>query len=175
MGQTTLGLLSPFAHGRGYRSLKSGTTPAAGANFTDSIPGDKWRRLVGITFTLTASAAAANRIVTIDYARPDKGRFLSDGAAVALTANGVGVYNGSAQRTTSEWNTGTNVFFPLWGGFLESGFTVGITVANIDGSDQLSGIILSYETFEVGRGGYLVGGVSTDEHGMPETVVPDTA
>jgi hypothetical protein len=175
VSQTTLGLLSPFHHGRGYRSLIAGTQPAAGANYSHVVPAGKWRRLKAISFTLTTSAAAANRIVTVDYARPNTGTFYSDGAAVVMTANGVGTWYGSDARGSSEWNTGTAVFFPLWGGFLEDGYTVGITVANIDVADQLSAIYLTYEQFEIGRGGYEVGGVDTHDHGMTETVVPDRA
>lgn len=175
MGQTTLGLLSPFAHARGYRSLITGTNPAAGANYSHVVPAGKWRRLKAISFTLTTSAAVANRIVTVDYGRPNAGHFYSDGAAVVQTASGTGVFYGSDQRGTSEWNTGTAVFFPLWGGFLEDGYTVGITVANIDAADQLSAIFLTYEQFEVGHGGYTVGGVATETYGMHEIIVPDRA
>ena len=172
MGQTTLGLLQPFRHGRGYRSLTQPASPAAGATYTYTVPGDKWKRLIGCSFTLTTSNAVANRIVTVDYSQPDKGHFLSDGASVVQTASATGVFYGSNERGNSEWNTGTAAFFPLWGGFLESGMQVTINVANIDTADQLSAISLVFETFEVGRGGYQVGGVSTDEYGMPETIVP---
>lgn len=172
MGQTTLGLLRPFVHGRGYRRSVAGTQPAAGATFTHKVSGDAWERLVAVTFTLTTSSFVANRIVTVDYAQSDIGTILQDGAAVAQTASATGVFNGSAERTNSEWNTGTATFFPLWGGFLESGSTFTISVAGIDTADQLSGIIFTTEVFEVGRGGYQVGGQSTDDLGMTDDAVP---
>lgn len=172
MGQTTLGLLRPFAHGRGYRRQVVPTVPAAGATFKHTVPGDAWERLIAITFTLTTSATVANRIVTIDYGRPNIGTWLQDGAAVVQTQSATGVFNGSDERANSEWNTGTAVFFPLWGGFLESGETFTINVANIDTTDTLTGIVYTVEKFEVGRGGYQVGGVDTDELGMPVDAVP---
>ena len=141
--------------------------------YTYTVPGDKWQRLIAATFTLTTSAAAANRIVTVDYGQANEGLFLSDGAAVVQTASLTNTYFGSNERGNSDWNTGTPAFFPLWGGFLESGTTVTVNVAAIDTDDQLSGIVLTFETFEVGNGGYMVGGVDTEDYGMPVTVFPD--
>lgn len=172
MGQTTLGLLRPFHHGRGYRSLVVPANPSAGATYTKTVPGDKWQRLTAIAFTLATSNVAANRAVTIDYANKAKGHFLSDGAAVIQAASTTNTYYGSSERANSEWNAGTAAFFPLWGGFLESGETITISVANIDTGDQLSGIVLTVEEFEVGHGGFIVGGISTEEYDLPDDVVP---
>lgn len=172
MGQTTLGLLRPFSYGRGYRRSIIATVPAAGANYVHRVPGDKAERLMGITFTLTTSATVANRAVTIDYARANVGTYLQDGAAVVQTAGSAQVYNGSDNRANSEWNTGTAVLFPLWGGILEPGETFGITVASIDTTDALTGIIYTIETYEIGHGGYVIGGVSTDNMGLPDDVMP---
>lgn len=162
--QTTYALLEPFAYGRGYRKLLTPADPSAGATYTHTVPGDAWERLKAITFNLTTSANAANRVVTIDYAEPQQGTFLSDGAAVVVTANTTSqVYDGSCERGQSEWNSNTPVFFPLWGGFLEAGWTWKINVANIDGSDQVAGIFALVEKFEVGQEGYLVGGLDTEQ------------
>ena len=175
MGQTTLGLLSPFHHGRGYRSPVAPPDPSAGSVYTYTVPGDKWQRLIAATFTLTSSLASNTRVATIDYSQANEGLFLSDGAAVITGPSTTNVFYGSSERGNSEWNAGTPAFFPLWGGFLESGTTVTVNVANIDGGDQLSGIVLTFETFEVGNGGYMVGGVDTEDYGMPVTVFPNVS
>lgn len=162
--QTTYALLGPFHYGRGYRKLLQPANPSAGATFTHTVPGDAWERLIAIQFLFTSSGNAANRVVTIDYAEPQQGTFLSDGAAVVQTASLAQTYSGSNQRSTDSWNTNTQVFFPLWGGFLESGWTWKINVANIDGSDTITAINALVEKFEIGDEGYLVGGQSTEAH-----------
>lgn len=163
--QTTYALLEPFSYNRGYRRLLQPANPSAGATYTRTVPGDSWERLIAITFKLTTSSASNNRVVTIDYAEPQQATFLSDGGAVALTPSTTSqVFNGSNHRGTSEWNTGTSVLFPLWGGFLESGWTWKINWTNLDTSDQLAGIVALVEAFEVGHEGYVVGGQDTTQH-----------
>jgi hypothetical protein len=163
--QTTYALLEPFSYNRGYRKLISPASPAAGATYTHTVPGDAWERLLAITFLLTTSATVADRLVTIDYAPKGGNTFLSDGAAVTVSASTTNqAFNGSSERGQSEWNTGTSVFFPLWGGFLEAGWTFKINVGAIDTTDQLSGINFMVEKFEVGHEGYLVGGLDTADY-----------
>lgn len=162
--QTTYALLEPFSYNRGYRRLIAGVTPAAGANYTHTVPGDAWERLIAIQFLLTTSSTTADRLVTIDYAPKGGSVFLSDGAAVLVEASSTQTFNGSNDRGQSEWNTGTSVFFPLWGGFLESGWTFSIHVGAIDTTDQISAINLLVEKFEVGSEGYVVGGTSTEAY-----------
>lgn len=160
--QVTYGLLEPFHHGRGYQEAVFPKQPAAGANYSKKVDGKWWTRLLTCTFTLTTSATVADRLVTIDYTDPTGALYLSDGAPVALPASQTGVYFGSRGRTVSEWNTGTPTWFPLTAQFIPPGYTVGITVAAIDTTDQISGIGFLYERFETNESGYITGGVDLE-------------
>lgn len=162
--QTTYALLEPFSYNRGYRRLLQPANPSAGHTYTHTTPGDAWERLIAIQFTLVTSSTVADRLVTIDYAELTGTPFLSDGAAVLVEASSTQVFNGSNNLGSASWNTGTSVFFPLWGGFLESGWTWTINVGAIDTTDQLGPIVALVEKFEVGREGYIVGGQDTTDH-----------
>ncbi len=161
--QVTYGLLKPFSHGRGYQDLVTGLTPAAGANYTHKLAGKWVSRLLQCSFQLTTSATVADRIVTVEYATSAGTVYAADGAAVAVEASTTSQqFYGSSERGTSEWNTGTPVFFPLWGGFLYPGFEIIVNVAGIDTTDQIAAIYLLFERFEVGDAGYPIGGMDSD-------------
>ena len=128
--QVTYGLLEPFSHGRGYQELVTGTSPAAGANYTHKLAGKWVSRLLLCSFQLTTSVTTADRIVTVEYATAAGTVYAADGAAVAVEASTTSQqFYGSSERGQSEWNTGTPVFFPLWGGFLYPGFEIIVNVA----------------------------------------------
>lgn len=161
--QVTYGLLGPFSHGRGYQKLIPSATPTVGTNFTHTVPGDAWERLIALAFTLTTDSNAANRIVTVAYADQSGHTFTADGSGVLVTASTTAQqFYGSNQRGTSEWQTPGPIFFPLWGGFLQSGYKVTITVGNIQAGDQLDSIVAIYEKFETGDAGYPLGGMDSD-------------
>lgn len=125
--------------------------PAAGANASlklgASLVGNAlWWRLVGVTFKLTTDANAANRYTTVEYQGGDGVAFMADGASVLVTANTTAQrFLGSLSHGTSEWNTSTDVFFPLSGLWLELGTTVVLNVASVQVGDQLSAIRLTFD------------------------------
>lgn len=162
--QVTYGLLGPFQHGRGYQDLVSPVNPAAGANLTHKLAGKWVSRLLLVSFQLTTSATVASRVVTVEYAANDGTVYAADGAAVAVTASTTSQqFYGSSERGNSEWNTGTPVFFPLWGGFLYPGFEVILNVAAIDTTDQLANVHFMFERFETGEAGYPIGGMDVSD------------
>lgn len=126
------------------------SVPAAGAGFTFTCqPYDMWR-LVFCRFTLTTSATVADRYVTVEYPDGTGTSVASDGAAVAVEASTTAqVFAGSLNRGNSEWNNASDVFFPLCGIWLEAGRTVRIAVANIDSTDQLGAIRLTFDRVPV--------------------------
>lgn len=159
--QTTYALLEPFSYNRGYRTVVPVDEPAEGSTYTYTVPSFAWQRLIACQFTLTTSSTPGNRFVTIDYSGDAGITFLSDGVA-ALQAESLAVtYNGSNTRGSETSGSGLPAFFPLWGGFMESGWQFTLNVDSIDTGDQLSGIVLLLETFEVGEQGYIVGGTTT--------------
>jgi hypothetical protein len=158
----TFGLTEPYGHGRGYRQVLPVASPAAGGGLTVNLEPQYVQRLLALTFTLTTDATVANRVVTVDYFSGQATAFTSSGAAVAQTASTVQRYVGSWQRTESEWNPGTAVFFPLEDLFLDGGEQVGITITNVGAADQLSAIVATFERFETGPRGVLLGRADVD-------------
>lgn len=161
--QVTYGLLAPFQHGRGFQDLVTPADPDAGGGLTVPIEGKWASRLILCSFQLTTSSNVADRIVTVEYATADGTVFAADGASVAVEASTTSQqFYGSSERGNSEWNTGTSVFFPLWGGFLYPGFEVIVSVAGVDTTDQLAAVSLLFERFDTGNAGYPIGAMDAD-------------
>lgn len=120
--------------------------PAAGAEYTFVCqPYDRWR-LVACRFELTTDSNAANRFVTIDYLDGQGVPIVSDGAAVATPATITArPYSGALTFSGGTGITGSALFFPLSGLFLEPGQRVKIAVANIQVGDQLGRIRLTFD------------------------------
>lgn len=56
---------------RSWTRILAQQSPAAGAAFSHAVPGDSWERLLAVTWTLTTSATAGNRLVTASWASGD--------------------------------------------------------------------------------------------------------
>lgn len=115
----------------------TGTTPAAGANISETVPvGAKWRP-IGLQFTLTCAVAVASRFMVITL---DDGTnvFASLVNSTALTASQVGTFfvlaNNSSQAVAN--------FFFNCGGFqgflLNNGYRIRTAVIGLQAGDQLS-------------------------------------
>lgn len=124
--------------------------PPAGASYTYTCTPWDFMRLVFCTFTFTSDNNAANRYITLEYPGGDSISVLADGAPVVVTANTTAQrFVGALRRGASEWNTNTDVFFPLSGIWLEAGRTIALNVANVQVGDQLSKIRLTFDTVTV--------------------------
>lgn len=132
-------------------------TPAAGANYTLAVPGQWEMRVLSVLFTFVADANAANRVVTLDHVSPDGKVFASSGASAVITATTTQAYIGQIDRTNSEWNANTPIWFPIADFWVKPAYSARITVANIQATDQLSAIRLIVERFETGPAGYPQG------------------
>src|SRR5215469_1408858 len=152
-------VLNPFAYGRGFLEAVIGTNPGAGSNFALTLDGRFISRLISATFTLTTSATVASRFATIDYADGNGNVAVSNGAAVLVLAGSAQVFSFNMARGTSEWNTGTSVFAPLFDFMLEPGRILQINVGAIQAADTLTKIALSFERFPTGPRGYPEGRV----------------
>lgn len=125
-----------------------GVSPAAGASYSHKFTGIYVTRIVSIVFKLTTDANAANRYVTVEVQGDNGNAFAVSAAAVVVTASTTGQrFCGTIYRGTSEWNTGTDVLFPLTPIFIHGGDVLKINVASIQAGDQLSAIEIVGDRF----------------------------
>ena len=124
----------------GYPDLATG----AGYSFTLQNY-DRWR-LVFCTFTLTTGDdSAGGRYVTIEYPAGNGNSETADGASVLVSDDSSQRYIGQYRRGPAEWNTGTDVWFPLSGLWLEAGRTITLNIANVQTDDQLSEVSFTFD------------------------------
>lgn len=135
-------------YGYGFTEQHSvlGKQPVAGGGFAFALERyDKWR-LVAVTFTIATDATAGNRYVTVEYTGSTQTNRLADAAAVTVAPSTAAQrFCGSLHRGNSEWNTGTDVLFPLSGLWLDPGSSVAIDITNVGAADQLSAIVLTFD------------------------------
>jgi hypothetical protein len=134
------GITRPFGKARGVQEPFAIANPAAAADGVFTVDGRGLRRLVSIVFTLTTSADVADRYVTVEYEGGDGLPFAVNAAGVLVTALSTQRFAGSISRGNSEWNTGTDVLFPLEDVFLYPSNVLRINVAAVQATDALSGI-----------------------------------
>lgn len=139
-------LAQSYGHGRTEQSTILVPKPAAGQGASLKLQRyDRWR-LVGCVFTIDTDATGADRYLTVEYPGGSGVSQQADGAAVLVTPSTSGQrFVGSLNRGVAEWNTGTDVFFPLSGLWLEAGRTVQIAIAGVGVADQLTNVYLTFD------------------------------
>lgn len=131
----------------GFRTLQTVTTPAAGADWTFTVPPSSRFKIVSLNAVLTTSAAGANRQVQLIITNAG-GSVVWVGSASAnipasTTANvsATGLSGGTPIITT-------DVFVPLPPDlFLEGTFILKSLTVGIQGADQWSAIQMYVETY----------------------------
>lgn len=144
---SSFALGQPHGFGRSFQRTRRATVPAAGAVYTEPLNSNYRHLLVHAVFTLTTSATVANRYVTLQYLYGDGHPAWISAAAVVQTASSAQRYVGSYERGTSEWNTGTDVLFPIAPMFLDGGGTFSINVNGIQTTDAITGIYLTFDLY----------------------------
>jgi len=145
VGSYALG--QPAGSGLSFQQVIDGQNPAAGAGYRLSMDGRYRSRLVTCVFTLTTDGNAANRYVTVQHLGADGLPYSVSAASVLVTASTTQRFAGSISRTIAEWNTGTDVLFPLDPVFLDLGGVLRIDVNGAQAGDQLSGIKLCFDQY----------------------------
>lgn len=130
----------PGEDGRPFQQVVAIDNPAAGVDVLQALDPRYSQWLLSLVFTLTTSAVAGNRYVTVEYLDGTNTAFCVNAAGVAVLAGSTQRFAGSSERGEGEWATGTDVLFPLMPLQLEGGHTLSINVANMDVADTLTGI-----------------------------------
>lgn len=146
--------VEPFGAGAGYIDHLNPSNPAAGSGLVIPLdPSFVWRPL-SLRFQVDTSAAAANRLVTVDYTDQEGNVWVRNGVGLVLTASTVAqVFDWNAQRTTAEWAANTDIYAPLSDFFIPPGWQVRINVANVQAADQVSAVRFYVEKWVTGRPG----------------------
>jgi hypothetical protein len=144
------GFSAPFTSEQGYTDFFTPASPAAGANFSIQV-GDfsvTWLRIVAVKATLATDANAANRLFSLDFKSGRAGTMIRNAATVLITANtSATVFQWDQAHAVSEWQTGTPVFAPLVDIVLSQGWTIQLTVDNIQAADAITAISFVVEKF----------------------------
>jgi len=145
------GIVAPaYTWGRGYAQLSSVPQPAAGAAAKLTIPGTAYQRLLSAHFTLTTSAAVANRFPRVSLLDGDgvvRGRFAS---SVAVVAGSVATYTfavGLGDHSHVATGDGYSAIPDM---ILPPGFAWQFDAAGLDVLDQLSAVDTLLDWFWTG-------------------------
>jgi len=125
-----------------YYDLLRQQPPAAGQPFIFRVPGENWVRLLTVRYTLTTSAAVANRFTTVDYLDGDQSiiaRIMSPNALAASLQRATTHMYDSGGFTLSGGGVELAPLHDIW---LPPGYSVRVTAANIDVGDQISNVFL---------------------------------
>lgn len=143
-------LTQPLSFGVGNQIVLAGANPSAGSNFSLQLDSRWVWRLKSCVFTLTTSATVANRYATLEYAEDTTSSCSVMAASVLVLAGSTQRFCGSSDRTIAEWNTGTDVLFPLDKLFMFGGGTLQILVSGIQVGDTLTKIRFVVERLTTG-------------------------
>jgi hypothetical protein len=135
-----LSVTSPFGVGLGQQFPFYAADPGAGVLFTRSMSGNFYRRILSLVFTVTSANAGSSRFVTVEYQGKDGLPFAGGFPASLLAISSANRYWGSVGRDVSDFNTGTDVGFPLDNVFLAPGDTVTINIVTLDAGDAITHI-----------------------------------
>lgn len=125
--------------------------PSAGVTASVTVDSFWWMRVVGARATLTTSASAANRFVSLDFINARSTTYMRNGAGVVIPASQTNqAFEWNRSRTVAEWAANTPFLLPVCDEWLPPGFKVQFTVDNIQAADQLSGLSLFVEKWNTG-------------------------
>lgn len=112
--------------------------PAAGAGISREIPGETYERLDSVRLQLTASAAVANRFVSVDILDGDNALLARIQSTTAITAGQVarltflrGIGALTAGGTTEQLLPLPDIIYP-------AGCEFRVVVGNVDAGDQIA-------------------------------------
>ncbi len=139
-------VLVPF----GLPEYVKGTSPAAGALFSEATPGGEARRLVTVFARIVTDANIADRTVYLEYLDPEGNRILIAGGPVTQSASSTNDYAWQAFLGQSDWAVDSTVLVTLPPVLLLPQFSWRINIANVQVGDQISRVRYVRERFYIG-------------------------
>lgn len=144
----------PFGFVRGWPTVVPGDQPAAGAEFFLTNPGRFGWLLRALSFRFVASAAVANRFLSVEYDLGATGTmFVCHPAEAAQAAGSTVAYSFQADRGEGSGVVNSKAALPLLPHLFEPGQRLAIRVANIDVGDQLDRVQMLFDVYPTGPEG----------------------
>jgi len=140
-------LLEPLAAGRAYREDVQGASPAAGAHFVRTVPGEYTVRLVSVFCRLVTDATAANREVVLEFRDADDRRLVLAGGPVTVSATDIVDFSFVDNLGQPDWEVDGSVLVKLPLFYLPPTYDFRLFVVNVQVGDQLSRIRFREERF----------------------------
>lgn len=138
---------SPALYPYGFPEVAVGAAPAAGTDFSASISGRYYTRLVAVTVRLTTSATVANREVTLQYATFEGSVYCTAGAPTTVPASSTYDYTFSAFQPEAVWPVDTGILVPLAPIILRPTDKFVLHLVNAQAADTLTAIRYVWERF----------------------------
>lgn len=139
---------SPPLVRHGLPIYEFGTLPAAGANFTYTVDGNYFVRLLTLSVRLATDANAANRTVRLEYLDYAGNVFAVCGNPVTYPANTTAEdFFFSVWQGQGEWEVAASNLVPLAPLLLPPTFAFRVLVNNIQAGDTLTRIRFLREEF----------------------------
>lgn len=150
MGASIPILDSPAAFRYGDPALEYGATPAAGAHFIQTIPGQYRARLITFFCRLVTDANAADRTVVLEYRDAGDLRYAMAAAPVTQSASTTTDYAFQAWQGQADWPADDTVLVPLVPITLPPTHDFRLYVDNIQATDAVSRVRFVWERFYTG-------------------------
>jgi FtsP/CotA-like multicopper oxidase with cupredoxin domain len=137
----------PYPVGYGLPIIEPQTAPAAGANFSLTLPGGFIGRLLSAVFTFTSDATAANRSLRLEYDDGNGAVFAGAGAGAVIPASQTTRWRFTPNRGAADWDSNNFFYVPLPSLILMPGQKVQVNVTNIQATDALTAIVFTWQRF----------------------------
>jgi hypothetical protein len=136
-------LVAPVAGRVGYQDLLRPASPAAGANFTYTVSGDKVLWPLSVMARLTTSAVAGDRTLALEYQDSDGVRYLVAGAPVVVSNSDTRSWVWHPNAGETSWPVEDAVISPLPQQHLYATNRLVLRIGGADGGDQLDQVRIS--------------------------------
>lgn len=157
MADVAVALGTGIAAFLGVRRPITVQSPAAGADWSFTLPSGAWWRLIAARFQLATSAVVATRVASLEFQDPDGNPWLTLGPGQSQVASLTESYNYAIGLAgVGVAGLGPNTI-PLPNMLWENGWKIVSRTTAIDAGDQLSGVRLYLEEVDIGRYAERVG------------------
>ena len=131
--------LWPMTYGHGNMRVITGTTPAAGAEISEQVPGNTRWRLLTFQFTLATAATAGNRFPIVVY---DNGtvNYVATTPPTGIAASLGVAFNLATGFPSNDDATGTYMLPGITDHFMLAGFRIRTQTLNLQAGDQYGNV-----------------------------------